>query len=174
MIYVQLERKTPNFDRLLQLKHQMRGGHPLFRKVFRLWGYRAKEYYFERFLHFSKGGGDWRSISVQRAREKGHKLILIDSRQLLATLDPFQINQPGSVYRVRGAGVEVGIGPKGRHRKAGISVRRLAIRHQFGRNYRGRRLPVRKIIVNIPPNAIQVTKMRQDLMAGLTKYLNLT
>ena len=139
--------------------------------AFREWGARFRGLLKERFVEFSRGGGDWPDLkeSTKRRRakaRKGHEgarsfAILIDTATLIHAVDPQFKNPPGRVDENIPFGIRVGYGGPDRYPKGKATIADIASFHQEG----GGHLPCRKIIVG--PSRGVVDAMAGDMTRAL-------
>lgn len=81
----------------------------------------------KRFILFSLGGGTWKPISERRAKKKGHRRILVDSRFLIKHLKTII-----DVTKITSRSIIIGFKSLVRHPTAGMLVSRLAEIHHSG------------------------------------------
>lgn len=147
------------------------GGSPINNAV-KQWAVRYREFIRERFLLFSRGGGNWKPLKASTVRKKkGSRIILRDTGQLFNALEPVFTGKPGALEQKIPFGVRVGYGGPGIYTKkyGGVAtIADIASFHQTGAGY----LPKREIIV--PPDQRTVNLMRQDIERALDKLRSLT
>lgn len=128
---------------------------PISRKVFLQWAARYRGFVRERFVLFSRGGGDWPPLKRKRKRgARSRAALLRDTGTLFGALDIQFTGKPGQLQRIIPDGIQVGFGGPAKHPKAKISVAQLAAIHHSGVG-----VPKREIIVD-PPKKVT------DAMAG--------
>jgi hypothetical protein len=146
------------------------GNGPI-RVALRQWGARFRAYIRERFVEFSRGGGDWAPLadSTKRKRRgprKGAKgartySILRDTGTLLNAVDPTFSGKPGQLQEDIPFGIRVGYGGPARHPKGKATIADIAAFHQVGSGT----LPCRKIIV--APSAGVQQQMKSDMQKAV-------
>ena len=128
------------------------------RKVFKQWAIRYRSFVRERFVKFSRGGGNWKPLKRKRRRgELKRAAILRDTGTLFASLDVQFRGKPGQLQESLPNGIRVGFGGPAKHPKAGITVAGLAAVHHFGLG----RVPARPIIVD--PSSKVIKQMAGDV-----------
>ena len=134
------------------------------RNVYNQWAVRYRSFARERFVTFSRGGGNWSPLKRKRRRgEKKRAALLRDTGTLFAALDIQFRNKPGQLQKDLPKGVQVGFGGPARHPKARITIAELAAVHHFGLG----RVPAREIIVDPPDRVLQ--QMADDVTRDWTK-----
>ncbi len=143
------------------------------RKVFIQWGARYRGFVQERFVKFSRGGGDWKPLtkSTLRRRRKGKgrgvdAAILRDTNTLFAALDTEFTRAPGQLQENIPQGIRVGYGGPSRYPGGTATIADIASFHQEGKG----RLPVRKMIVD--PSQQVLNAMAKDAERALEKFYN--
>ena len=157
-------------------------GEPM-RWVFRQWGARYLTFARQRFVRYSRGGGDWKPLApstlkqrrgAKRRRTRSRRAhtktttrgsarrvaILRDTSTLLNALT---IGAPGNLYKLIRKGIRVGFGGPSRHPKGKMTIRDIAVAHDEGQG----RLPKRQILVE--PDQRTVTGMLSDLRRGVQR-----
>lgn len=130
----------------------------------RQWAARFRGFIQQRFVKFSRGGGDWAPLKHKRRRgKKAAAAILRDTGLMFASLDPVFQGAPGAHLKDISFGVETGYGGPGKHPNGTATIADIARFHQEGKG----RLPKRKIIV--PPNTRTVELMVRDAERALLK-----
>ena len=169
------------FQRVIEEDLRRRANGPI-RRAIRQWGARYRSFAQQRFVTFSRGGGDWKDLADstkarRRAGRKGKRTkkgrkgvegaatgtfaILRDTGTLLAALAPVFSSKPGQLQQDIPFGVRVGYGGPGRHPRGKVTIADIASFHQEGFG----NLPARKIIV--PPDAPTMDRMAGDMERGL-------
>lgn len=143
------------------------------RTAIRQWGFRYRGAMQERFVRYSRGGGDWPPLKFKRKRgEKKRAAILRDTNTMFGALNPAFINAPGQYQEDIHFGVKVGYGgPSGYVKgKSAATVADVAEFHQTGAGF----LPVRKTIVVPEPRVISsmANDMKRALIKLATQYVN--
>lgn len=134
--------------------------------IFKKWAFRYRSFVQHRFDRFSKGGGNWPSLSpltIARRRKgkrkgKGRVAILRDTGTLLTALTPSFQRLPGQLQQIVTDGVRVGIGGPARHPGGAATIADIASFHQTGEGH----LPVREIIVK--PDTATINGMVSDVV----------
>ena len=132
----------------------MESALPFIAKAYEAWAtiYRAAMQ--ERFVAFSRGGGNWPELSprtlLKKRRGGKSAAILRDTGILFGTLNP-TFGQPGQHQFILPNGVEVGFS-EGSSYSDGSSVADIARYHQFGMGHN----PVREILVQPSDKTIQL------------------
>jgi hypothetical protein len=153
-------------------KAAMSGRH-LPAKIARVWDAIYRGFILNRFDKFSKGGGDWQSLSPRTiaARRKGKRAtgsvaILRDTNSLFNSLQPnLQVlNQDQGKFSGIRWSTDVGLGGPERYPGKSVSTSDVAKFHQFGTAH----IPQRKIIV--PPDGQTVATMRKAAMKIIIGY----
>lgn len=126
------------------------------RSVHKQWAVRYRAFAADRFIRFSRGGGNWKPLrpSTIRRRRKGKgtgpiAAILFDTGTLFGALSPVFGRKPGQFEKLIKDGIRVGYGGPGKHSK-GMTVAGIAEIHQEGRGA----IPARKIIVDPPQKVL--------------------
>lgn len=155
---------------------QITGGSPI-NNAIKQWGVRYRSFIRERFIIYSRGGGNWpplKPLTIKRklkGKKKGKSSILIDTGQMFAALDPIFTSKPGALNEKIPFGVRIGYGGPGVYTKkygGAVTIADVAHFHQTGAG----RLPKREIIV--PPDAKTVELMTQDMNRAVLKtYRNI-
>lgn len=160
------------------------GGNGPIRAGLRQWGGRFRAFLRERFVEFSRGGGDWPDLadSTKKARmharagardsagrligkgaAKGRTFaILRDTGTLLNALDVTFSSKPGQLQEDIPFGVRVGYGGPGRYPNGKATIADIASFHQTG----GPHLPCRKIIVD------PLDKVKQQMASDMQKAVD--
>ena len=118
--------------------------------VVKKWAIRYRSFVQRRFDKYSRGGGDWPSLSPstiagrRRGTGQGGPSILRDTGTLFAALTPLWDSPPGGINQIIPGGVRVGFGGTGAHPTGLTTVAEIANFHQEGSG----RLPKREIIVD--------------------------
>lgn len=145
------------------------------RAAMKQWAARYRGFLQERFVKFSRGGGDWKPLaeSTLARRRKGRGssrfaagtvAILRDTGTLFASLDPVFRSAPGQLEKQDSFGVDVGFGGPQLHPSGqGVTVADVASFHQTG----GPRLPKREIVVD--PDARTLAAMKTDMERALRR-----
>lgn len=129
--------------------------------VYHQWAARYRGFLRERFVRYSRGGGDWAPLKKKRRRGARKKAaILRDTGTLFAVLDVAFQNNPGQLQQDLPNGVRVGFGGPETHPEGSMTVARLAEIHHFGEG----RMPERQIIVD-PSEEVQ-----QDMVGDVERY----
>lgn len=131
-----------------------RSGNGPIRVAMKHWAKRYRSFAQERFVRFSRGGGDWPPLRPQTVarRRKGKgagpvAVILKDTDTLSKALIPEWSAKPGAIQLDIPFGVRVGYGGPARHAKGGkATIADIARFHHEGAG----RLPKREIIVEPP------------------------
>lgn len=112
----------------------------------------------ERFVTYSRGGGDWKPLKRKRRRGKRNRAALLrDTGTLFAALSTQFSGAPGQLQENLKNGMRVGFGGPARHPGGVITVAELAAVHNFGLG----RMPERKIIVD--PSKKVLNQMANDV-----------
>lgn len=119
------------------------------------WAVRYRAFIQERFVTYSRGGGDWPPLK----RRKGS--ILRDTGTLFAALNPVFTGRPGSVQEFVDGGVKVGFGGSAKHPSGNASVADIAGFHHFGKG----NVPKRVILVE--PTPLLLNDMKLDMLQAL-------
>lgn len=137
------------------------------RKAFKQWAARYRSFIQERFVLFSRGGGDWPPLKHPRRRgNKDKAAILRDTGTLFAALSPTFQKKPGALQEDIDFGIRIGYGGPGRYANGGAAtVADIAGFHQVGAGF----LPVRKIIVEPSVNVLE--QMAGDMNRALGTLL---
>lgn len=145
------------------------------RAALRQWGARFRSFVQERFVKFSRGGGDWPPLKpATQARRRGARAgskgprafsLLRDTGTLFNALSPTFDVTPGKLQEDIPFGIKVGYGGPARHPKGTATIADLARFHQTGAG----RLPVRKIIVE--PDQPTIDRMRGDMERAIAKLI---
>ncbi len=142
------------------------------RDAIKQWGARYRSFALLRFVSFSRGGGDWKSLSpttIARRRSGSGvgqvAAILVDTGTLRSALDVQFNNKPGALEETIPFGVRVGYGGPSAHPGGGATVADIAKFHQEGTS----RVPKREIIVE--PDAKTVAAMAEDMRRAINKML---
>lgn len=136
------------------------------RTAIRQWGFRYRGAMQERFVKFSRGGGNWPPLKYKRKRgERKRAAILRDTNTMFGALNPAFISAPGQYQEDISWGIKVGYGgPSGYVKgKSAATVADVAEFHQTGAGH----LPVRKTIVIPEPRVIN--SMANDMQRALIK-----
>lgn len=121
------------------------------RTVYNQWAARYRSFLRERFVRYSRGGGDWPALKRKRKRgAKKKAAILRDTGTLFNVLSTTFQDNPGQLQEDLSNGVRVGFGGPGTHPGADMTVARLAEIHHFGKGH----MPERQIIVD-PSDEVQ-------------------
>lgn len=172
-------------NRDLRSGGQVAGGSPI-NNAIKQWGTRYRSFIQERFLIFSRGGGNWpplkpSTIRARMRRRKGMRkgkrgsykgvitaAILRDTGQLYQALSPEFTGKPGAIEQAIPFGVRVGYGGPGMYTKkyGGVAtIADIANFHQTGAGH----LPKREIIV--PPDRHTTELMAEDMQRALNKMI---
>lgn len=161
--------KLKRFSKVISEDLRGSGQGPV-RKAIRQWGFRYRSFIQERFIDFSRGGGNWPPLSpatIRGRRNKGGRVsILIDTGAMFASLAPTFMGKPGEVNEDIPFGIRVGIGGSEIHPDAGITMAQLIRIHNFGEGV----VPKREIIV--PPDNATIRGMREDMKRALKELKN--
>ncbi len=177
-----LEEFKDRLDKDLRSGGQIIGGSPI-NNALKQWSVRYRSFIQQRFLLYSRGGGDWKPLaqSTMARRRKGKKsgkakygifAILRDTGQLFNAIEPIFSGKPGQLEEKIPFGIRVGYGGPGiytkKHNESGgvHTIADIASFHQNG----SKTLPKREIIV--PPDQHTIDLMRQDMQRGIDKLLN--
>jgi len=135
------------------------------RKAIRQWAARYRTFLRDRFVKFSRGGGNWKPLKRKRKRGSLNSVaILRNTGTMFSAFQPVFQSKPGQLQQDITFGVRVGYGGPGRHKKGGTAtIADIAAFHQVGVGF----LPVRKIIVL--PDSQVISKMSEDMKQGLIK-----
>lgn len=153
----------------------------------RQWGVLYRSAMKERFVRYSRGGGDWPKLKAStirgRRRGRGRKVttkrpgqrrtsrqvaagqvaILIDTATLIGGLDPMFQPSQGAIEKPIKDGLTVGYGGSAGHPRGRMTIAAIAHIHQGGTTT----IPARPIIVRPSP---AVTRQMADVMdVGLAK-----
>lgn len=162
----ELKKYQRHIDQDLRAGGQISGGSPI-ANALRQWAVRYRAWIQERFLKYSRGGGDWKPIKKATARRKKSTLILQDTRTLFNALSPEFTNKPGAISDTIPFGVRVGFGGPGKYTKkgggVGASIADVAHFHQVGAGL----LPKREIIVK--PDEQLLQQMAGDMERALIR-----
>lgn len=175
-----------------EIDQQLAGKDGPIRKAFKLWGVRYRSYIQLRFDSYSKGGGDWRALSLAtiKARRKGSNknksrsslarnkakpvnaggsfTILRDKGLLFAAVNPVFNGAPGAIEEQIPFGIKAGFGGPQKHDSGGTAtIADIANFHQKGAEPR---MPQRKIIVE--PDAKLLGQMAGDMTNALQEIAN--
>lgn len=138
------------------------------RVAMRQWAVRYRSFTRERFVSFSRGGGDWPPLKSKRRKGAiGSAALLRDTGLLFGALSPTFSSKPGQLQRDERFGVRVGFGGPGRY-PTGVSIVDVAGWHQSGAG----NLPVRRIIVSPDDNTVR--QMSKDMERALIKLRHKT
>ena len=175
-----LSRFKDRINRDLRSGGQTIGGSPI-NNALKQWAVRYRAFIQERFLIYSRGGGDWAPLKPStiraRNRRKGRRgrksnalyaAILRDTGQLYQALAPEFTGKPGAIEQAIPFGVRVGYGGPGMYTKkyGGVAtIADIANFHQTGAGH----LPKREIIV--PPDQHTVELMAEDMQRALNKLI---
>lgn len=151
------------------------------------WGVLYRSAMKERFVEYSRGGGDWpplkastirgrrrgrgRRVTIKRPGQRrisrqvvfGLVAILIDTATLLSGLDPMFHPSHGAIEKPIKDGLTVGYGGSARHIRGRMTIAAIAHIHHGGTAT----IPARPIIVRPPPRVIQ--QMADVMDVGLAK-----
>jgi len=152
---------------------QTSGGSPI-NNAFKQWGVRVRSYLQQRFVLYSRGGGDWAplkpsTIRARRGSKKGKRnsvAILRDTGTLYNALSPEFTGKPGAIEEKIPYGVRIGYGGPGRYtnKYGGVAtIAGIASFHQVGAGY----LPKREIIVLPDDHTLEL--MSEDMLRALDK-----
>lgn len=131
------------------------------RSVYNQWAARYRSFLRDRFVRYSRGGGDWAPLKRKRRRgAKKRAAILRDTGTLFNVLSVAFQSNPGQLQEDLPNGVRVGFGGTGMHPGTNMTVARLAEIHHFGEGH----MPERQIIVD-PSNEVQ-----QGMAADVERY----
>jgi len=148
-----------NIERILKADLRQKSNGPI-RKAMRQWAIDYNRFLKRRFLRYSRGGGDWRSLADSTVRKKkGNKKILRDTETLRKELFAF-FGKRQLKHVVNGVSIQYGKGIN--HPESNLSVGRLTEVHQKGISPN---LPRRPIIVSPSPQLKR--KMNQTMQRAL-------
>lgn len=119
-----------------------------------------KNFILSRFDKFSRGGGDWRNIKPETAERKKSSAILVDTRTMRLGLAA----DIGAVS-VNGLKMTIRIKQRTKHKRAKMSVAKLASIHHFGLG----RVPARKILVR--PDARTNRQISDKVQRGIKRQM---
>jgi len=133
--------------------------HPI-RRALKQWGFIYRSYVRERYVTYSRGGGDWQDLapSTKRRRRKGRKggggtySILYDTGTLIAGLDPSFSPDKGAIETDIPFGIRLGYGGAARHKRGKGTIAMIAAAHDEGVPPH---LPKRQIIVEPDDRAMR-------------------
>lgn len=131
---------------------------PEFKAMSRKWGVRYLAFARERFVKYSKGGGNWKPLSPETIASRrsgkgsGSPAILRDTGTLLKGLT---IGAPGNLFKFIKGGIRVGFGGSSKHPQGKMTIRRLAEIHN----------KTRPILVK--PNLKTINGMMKDLRTAM-------
>lgn len=150
---------TTDLNGLRRFREQVREGlaqkqNPVGFAVLK-WGVRVRSFWFDRFIRYSAGGGNWARLKYRVG------LILRITDTLLNALQPIFNNAPGAVEEFTEDGIRIGYGGSDAHPDSELSVSELANVHNFGTTT----IPRRQIIVN--PTQVVLNGMQEDISTGL-------
>lgn len=128
--------------------------------VQRSWADLYRAFIVKRFTLFSLGGGNWKPISDKRAKKKGHRRILVDTRFLRLKLSAII-----DVIRVTSRSMVFGFRSTIHHPTANMPVADLAEIHQQGLGNN----PERKILVE--PDDQSIKDMKKAAKKTFTEVL---
>ena len=168
-----LDQFLNELDHDLRAGGQLTGGSPISNAI-KQWAVRYRSFIQERFVLFSRGGGDWAPLkpaTIKRRRKgRGSGLIaaiLRDTNTMFAALNPEFTGKPGAIQEKIPFGVRVGFGGPGRYSKRGkvgkATIADIASFHQRGAGH----LPKREIIVE--PSQKVVDLMAEDMRRALKR-----
>lgn len=159
-------KKLEQFKKVVDDDLRLKGNGPV-RKALKQWGFRYRVFLKDRYITFSRGGGNWEPLkqsTINRRRKKSSS-ILVDTGTLIGAFEPEFQAKPGQLNDDIPFGVRVGAGGKGQpHPEAkGITIHELFEIHHFGRG----NVPAREIIV--PPSEATIQGMRGDMQRAIKK-----
>lgn len=134
---------------------------PAIRRILTKWGVRFRSAMQQRFVVFSRGGGDWPKLKHKRKRGKLESAaILRDTGLMFQALSPVFQSLPGQAENQRPGRfeTEVGYGGPGKYtgRGSSASLADIASFHHVGAGF----LPVRKVVDR--PQASAISAMAKD------------
>lgn len=170
-----LKRFKDRINTDLRAGGQITGGSPI-NNAIKQWAVRYRSFIQERFLIFSRGGGNWAPLSkatikARRGSRKGKRknfvaAILRDTGTLFNALSPEFSGKPGAMELTIPFGVRVGYGGPAMYTKKhrGIAtIADIANFHQIGAGH----LPKREIIVTPDQHTLEL--MAQDMERAIGK-----
>lgn len=168
-----LKRFKSLLDDDLRSGGQKAGGSPI-NNAFKQWGVRVRSFLQQRFVTFSRGGGNWAPLkpATIRARRKSKTrfglsaAILRDTGTLFNALSPEFTGKPGALEERIPYGIRIGYGGPGKYTKkyGGVAtIADIASFHQVGAGH----LPKREIIV--APDEHTIELMVEDMNRAIEK-----
>lgn len=154
---------TYNGRGVTKLKHalRMRGLVPEFRAAFNDIDKIYRAFLRDRFVQFSRGGGNWRRLAaatLARRRNKGTASILRDTGAMFASFQPSIVKTTGIVKKASKIGFNVTFGRPMPH-YSGATTTELMRWHHTGSG----RLPARKLVVGMDNKTAKRAAMRLEL-----------
>lgn len=161
-------RITINLRGLRKFAGKVKDNSPVMNKIVKQWAVRYRSFIQERFVKYSRGGGNWPPLKAAtlKRRRGTTAAILRDTGTLFSALAPTFQSLPGQHEKRIKFGVEVGYGGPHAHPSGAATVADIASFHQQGSGP----LPKREIIV-APPQAV-IDKMAKDAANAIKKAAN--
>lgn len=150
---------------LIRFKQEVdRSDNPHIRTALKQWAARYRGAMQQRFVRFSRGGGNWPPLKYKRKRgARESAAILRDTNTMFAALSPAFTGAPGQFEDIGPMQVRVGYGGPGTYPDGSASVADIAEFHQVGAG----NLPVRETIVE-PPQAT-MRGMADDMQRAMKR-----